>query len=588
MVDYKKLHEQKQTVEDYIRIISSRDDINVQYVQKKNETDCNTTIWISPDFDKYGLEFVTAIAMHEASHIVYTDTELINSIKDIDESFFSIGVSKNYSIEELREFHFNIFNLLEDMRIDMLTYDDSVGYRKYYLRMYNYFWQESELKNAIHDEKFMKEDIRSYIVHLALMGSENFNKNAVKKISEIHDFVFSKLALSSTCEDVLEMANHVYTLIESSLDKKENDEEEASKKNDKDSDTKSEELSEGLKKALEEYQSFLSSSFFEDTATEQDMKIAEDNSNFEAVKSLQFKDGEADPIVVTEFETSHISNPLFANLFNNERDIELHTSSTLHIRKGKAFQNELDYLRKESTKINRRKKRGNIDSLMLCEIGYNPDIFYTEIKNISDKVLIHISLDCSSSMLQSRLFDNAVNTVSFLVGLFENEPNIRLQVSLRSVVAHSGSISTTPIIYPLLYIIYDSSKDSVEDFVTRIVHVHPHSSTPEGLLYDSIKEILSYDSSHQIFVNICDGMPWFKGIEIEYIGPVAVKHTADKFNNLKLNGLECLSFFVYTENISDTIRTQFASIFKSSAHFIRNTEFNAIVTKLNELLTVDR
>lgn len=189
-----ELAQAKRSIADFVRIMT-RQDIPVEYQEEGNDqsyTD-GEVVTISPEVSKDGGGFdaTVGVALHEASHIVKSDFDMLEKFQDdpcplvsdeMVEAFEEL-VEKSDKWQELQEMldqspadvdldeqdispeeqaknalH-HIWNVVEDRWIDQWAYSVAPGYRGYYQKMYKRYWHSDDIAEA-----FCYDDKREEIV----------------------------------------------------------------------------------------------------------------------------------------------------------------------------------------------------------------------------------------------------------------------------------------------------------------------------------------------------------------------------------------------------------------------------------------
>jgi hypothetical protein len=184
-----ELAQAKRSIADFVRIMT-RQNIPVKYQEEGSDrsyTD-GDVVTIAPEVDKEGNGFdaTVGVALHEASHIVKSDFDLLEQFneddsdlvpQDIidkiepllkksdkwqelkemleDEGIDDHGLDEGLDPEEQakRALH-HIWNVVEDRWIDQWAYSEAPGYRGYYQKMYAKYWHSEEVGEALaYDEK---------------------------------------------------------------------------------------------------------------------------------------------------------------------------------------------------------------------------------------------------------------------------------------------------------------------------------------------------------------------------------------------------------------------------------------------------
>jgi len=227
-----------------------------------------------------------------------------------------------------------------------------------------------------------------------------------------------------------------------------------------------------------------------------------------------------------------------------------------------------------------RLKSGKISSRMLHEVGFGNFNIFEKIQTNSVKpITLHISVDASGSM-GGKKWRNTQTAVVAIAKAASMISNINVVISYRSTYDNGASV-------PLIVIAYDSRVDNFSKIKSMFKHLVPHGTTPEGLCYEAIMgEILkTKDNSEKYLINFSDGMPTFENKDMSYEGDIAIKHTADQVNKLRMGGVSVLSYFISEYGFDRMRSTSYADDFNrmygKDARFVNVNEVMDLAKTLN-------
>ena len=91
--DHFKLAQYKRAISNFVRIMTGRNDIVVRYNSKgENYTD-GKTITLSPNIKEKEFDTAVGLALHEASHILHSDFDMLKKIMDENRRDFTYAIS---------------------------------------------------------------------------------------------------------------------------------------------------------------------------------------------------------------------------------------------------------------------------------------------------------------------------------------------------------------------------------------------------------------------------------------------------------------------------------------------------------------
>lgn len=239
----------------------------------------------------------------------------------------------------------------------------------------------------------------------------------------------------------------------------------------------------------------------------------------------------------------------------------------------------------ERTSTTPRLKSGKLSGRMIHEIGFgNFDIFDQVLVNKATPVLLHISIDASSSMNGKKW--NTTQTAAVAIAKAASmTQNIDVVISYRGVYYSAGNWSK---VQPLMLVAYDSRKDKFSKIPQLFPYIQSDGTTPEGLCYEAVlKEITKTKNGVDTYlINFSDGFPGFDNNEISYSGTAAREHTAEQITKIKKAGVNVLSYYIADygyEYGSDG----FKQMYGKDSEFIDTTNMTQLAKTLNKKFEVN-
>ena len=238
---------------------------------------------------------------------------------------------------------------------------------------------------------------------------------------------------------------------------------------------------------------------------------------------------------------------------------------------GKALGNKLQLRNRETIETSVRQRKGKVDGRALARLGFDdPSVFAKTIITQNPDEDIHITIDASGSMSGERMNQTLTATAAIAQAL-KMTTNMNLVVSLRSEA--NGN--------PLVVIIYDSSRDTINHIRSTWQYINCGSMTPESLCFSAISKYLKPNTT---IINFSDGMPCSNG---NYYGWQAVEHCKQEVNKWKRAGHTVLSFFVNSGYDGEAMPQQFPTMYgKESAKAINVTNIIKLARELNKTWAV--
>ena len=116
---------------------------------------------LSGNMNEKNFDPSVGLALHEGSHIVHSDFELLREIKVKIAEHYKINRAKlDYGSDKLRDFEDmvgkikDLLNYVEDRRIDYLTFRSAPGYKNYYHSMYDKYFNFKVINKALKSSEY--------------------------------------------------------------------------------------------------------------------------------------------------------------------------------------------------------------------------------------------------------------------------------------------------------------------------------------------------------------------------------------------------------------------------------------------------
>lgn len=615
-----KLAKYQRVISNFVRILT-KESIPVEYRNSGDSYTDSHKIVIGSTIDEKNFDSVVGLALHEASHIKLTDFSLLPNLFDRIEKLGLMTDELRENLLEHRVEFRGLLNYIEDRRIDRYVYTTSPGYTGYYQSLYDRYFNDKVIDKMLRSSEFRELTLESYFNRIINLVNENSDLNALPDLRTIHNLIFSQVPKMKSTLDSLITAVRVFNLImkniqtdqqepdtendesgdqEQTDENKENGIETNSQGNGQggNSESSSQDSNQGggdsgeseleeltphqqrmLPKKLEKQKKFLEGDI-------QKGKLSK--SLAQTVKTLQ---SDTTSVVEVEYEgywedmkkTDVVvlnglseSNFELIHHMRHNRTIDYHRDEVMQgILLGKKLGKKLQIRNRETqTDINRQKK-GRIEKRRLHAIGageYN--IFHQSIIEKHSDAFLHLSIDGSGSMSGDKFKNSLISAVA--IAQMASMTNIDVQISFRYTETF-GNVEK-----PVMWVAYDSRKQSMKDIRKHFGRFVWNGLTPEGLCFQSIMKQLptGTDALKTYFINYSDGAPYFR----EYGGDPAIKQTKKQVDTLRRNGYTVLSFFITESNYnSPSEKHNFQTMYGKDAAFIDPTSLTKLTKQLQNM-----
>ncbi len=547
--DHIQLAQYQRAIANFVRILTGRGDIQVKYNNGGNSYTDGKTITLSPNIKEKEFDTAVGLALHEASHILYTDFDRTNNY--IQETAKRTGSRHSDEVDQRKL----LLNLVEDLYIDAMTYRSAPGYRGYYSSLYQKYFGDKKIVEGLWSRDYAEPTWNNYLFHLINIRNPERNLQALPGLDKMFEMLdLPNVLRMSKFENRLELSVRLFEAIKDYVDATKEYKQQLQSQIGNGNGDSEEEMTQSLNDLLEqmadqesddeqegnggsgsgegkftasnginiqeemEGTNALDLDKLSDKAKEQLRKLIEGQKEFIKGQPKKGKLSKADQQKVDAWaavdmekktvgansEFSKKGLPLYIiNEINNAFVENLGGSYGLSsyvysadqknineaINRGKLLAKKLQLRNEERSLKTSRLDSGKIDKRLLHEIGFdNFDIFQKVNINAYKPSYIHISIDQSGSMRGSK-FDAAMEFAAMFATASKYIKNIHLVISMRSTFDGSGRNSWSSRAgqnIPYLMYIFDSKKHNIQYIRTMFPKIRSNNLTPEGLCFDGI------------------------------------------------------------------------------------------------------
>jgi hypothetical protein len=599
----------RRAIANFVNIVTNRTDIPVTYNASDESFTDGKKVYLSGNMNEKNFDPNVGLALHEGSHIVHTDFDLLKEIPSRVARYFSMAeaVDLNWNDPKIKiisgriERIKNLFNWVEDRRIDYLTFKSAPGYKNYYHAMYDKYFHFNIIDKALKSSEYRLQEWDSYIFRIINFTNDNTDLDALPGLRKIYKIINIKnISRLDDSEAVLNVSMRIYEEIIKHLRKNEfsgSDEEDQKSQSPNDDgsagdgegteidtgnnkmETEGEgaptndhpELTEAQKKSLEravDKQKELVDGKPRRTKLSKgdsaQLKSVEDSGAYNVEVGSGIRGPKIHCSVIPRITDAMVeaskdwrSRSLFPFLWARRENETFRMENTVSrgISLGKKLGKKLEIRNEERSTKWTRQNSGRIDKRLIAELGFeNENIFKTTFIEKYNDAYMHISIDGSGSMNGTN-FDNAIKSAVAICQAASMAGNIHVQVSLR-VTTDINRITK-----PLIVFLYDSKVNSIIHIKKFWKYLGVSGTTPEGLCFEAIMDQILKDAAGRdaFFLNYSDGQPVFHSKDFNYTGTTAYNHTRKEVDKIRAAGIKVMSFFI----VDNTWRTPDIRTFKS-------------------------
>ena len=215
--DLYKLSSAKRAISNFVNIVTN-DSIPITFSQRGDSyTDGKSVVIGANVVEPKDFDVAVGLALHEGSHIKLSDFKLLHDIYNMIPQHVTEGAIKKgiYNTQEIVK---NLWNYVEDRRIDQFVFNSAPGYRDYYRKMYDKYFNDKLIDKALLSDEYTEETIDSYMFRIINLHNKNTNLSKLKGLKEIYKVInLSKILRLKSSQDTFDIALKVFQIILGSL-----------------------------------------------------------------------------------------------------------------------------------------------------------------------------------------------------------------------------------------------------------------------------------------------------------------------------------------------------------------------------------
>ena len=619
-VDHTKLASAQRAIGNFVNIVTGKQ-IPVHFQNNDQSYTDGKSVTIGSKIEDKNFDSTVGLALHEGSHIALTNFKLLDGCY-IGSSFHSHiamrGGDPNMDMTEDDILKVkDLFNWIEDRRIDYHIYTSAPGYRKYYEAMYEKYFNARIVDKALKSDEKTDEDWDSYMFRIINLTNPNRRIDALEVLPQVWDLIDLKnINRLKTSDDALNVAIEVYKLIRKQVNDSQSKKQsktpsgsnpgenkgEQESKSGNIQDSKSEQIKsqddelserekERLEKQIEKQEAFVNGN---------SKKIGRlSKKDTQIVKSLKDSGTENNPvntnmgagpmynvdcIVIKKMTYSvmcHMDTIFNSYGLQKREPGQSYWGASVGdgvkegIILGKQLGKKLQLRNEEKSLKSTRLNTGKIDRRLISQLGFqNANVFHRIVTDRYKNFFIHISIDASGSM-GGRRFKNAIKSAVAIAQAASMTTGIRVQISLRGTSSLRGNQEKTVTVYA-----YDSKFDKMSKIKSYFPYLQTFGCTPEGISFKSILPYIKADAKGDecIFINYSDGCP--SSVSGAAWGYNGISFTKKIVNEMRELGINVLSYFI-DGKAGGYANDYFKQMYGKTAEFIDTGNLTQISRSMN-------
>ena len=181
-----KLSAARRAVANFVNILTGKS-IPVSFNSSgKNLTDGKCVMLSAKISQKSDFDPAVGLALHEGSHILLSDFELISVMwSRMPSELYELGKQKGLNKNTVYDLVKYIHNYIEDRYIDKFVYDSAPGYRGYYKSLYEKYWDSVDIAVMLKSPLYRVESIESYKTRIVNLTNPHTDLSALNGLYDI-------------------------------------------------------------------------------------------------------------------------------------------------------------------------------------------------------------------------------------------------------------------------------------------------------------------------------------------------------------------------------------------------------------------
>ena len=212
-LDLYKLASSKRAISNFVNIVTN-ESIPVKFKERGDSyTDGKSVVIGSRITEPKDFDVAVGLALHEGSHIKLSDFELLSDLYNLIPDYVKDGGIKkgiNNTIGTVKD----LWNYVEDRRIDNYVFKSAPGYRGYYRTMYDKYFNDKLIDKALLSDEHTDETIQSYMFRIINLHNKNTQLSSLKGLREIYKIINLKnISRLKNSQDSLDVALKIFQVI---------------------------------------------------------------------------------------------------------------------------------------------------------------------------------------------------------------------------------------------------------------------------------------------------------------------------------------------------------------------------------------
>ena len=634
-----KLASSKRAISNFVNIVTN-ESIPVKFNTRGNSyTDGKTVVIGANIVESKDFDVAVGLALHEGSHIKLSDFSLLADIyslvpKYVVDGAIKKGITNSISIIK------DLWNYVEDRRIDNFVFNSAPGYRDYYRAMYDKYFNDKLIDKALLSDEYTTEDVDSYMFRIINLHNKNTDLSKLKGLREVYKLVgLNTISRLKSSDDTFNVALSMFQVILLNLNTVDTTDGESESKTLSDDE---------FQDILDNMDGSTDMSGDSDSQPSDAPSMESDANGGEPSEESKSDDGKKSKVELTDRQKELLKKKIEKQRNFMDGDITkkavtkkdqetieaLNESGSEVTTVGSGVENGWGSISKGIECIVVKKLTQNLlenEAFPMTTRNWNDggisSHYQEEIsKGIKMGIILGKKLQVRGEdrttvfnrqkvgridkrMISSLGFGNE-NVFQFTETDSYKKANLHVSIdasgsmggekwsnTLINVVSLCKAVDmiqnlniqvtfrTTSSNTPYIVMAYDSKVDKFSKVKKMFPTLCAGGTTPEGLCFEAIMKNFmgSTNDMDSYFLNLSDGEPYFYGKNFYYAGRVAAEHTKKQVKKMEGIGIKTLSYFVESGYNDGECSRLFKTMYGSGASMIDVTNLSQITKTINKL-----
>lgn len=215
--DLYKLSASKRAISNFVNIVTNEQIPVIFNTRGDSYTDGKTVIIGADVVEPMDFDVAVGLALHEGSHIKLSDFKLLHELSSLVPNHIIDGAIKKGVYNSLSVIK-DLWNYVEDRRIDKFVFDSAPGYRDYYRAMYDKYFNDVLIDKGLLSDTHTEECVESYMFRIINLHNKNTNLTKLKGLREIYSLIgLGSIDRLKSSLDAFNVALKVFQFILSNL-----------------------------------------------------------------------------------------------------------------------------------------------------------------------------------------------------------------------------------------------------------------------------------------------------------------------------------------------------------------------------------